>query len=159
MLAWYGQTDELVGPEMSEQAFLNAQQAGIRYDHWIFTPAGHITEGNNDEYGPAAAFLGDTTVDRNPPHVTYFVDPSLDDQGPEPSRPRLLAVGDRTRAAARPARSTPLSHGFGVGDPPVLPVALGVGTLDGGSHGPLPYQRRTLDWGPRPRRRRRTSST
>jgi hypothetical protein len=37
-----------------------------------------------------------------------------------------------------------------VGDPPVLPVALGAGTLNGGSHGPIPYQRRTLDWGPVP---------
>src|SRR3979409_744151 len=78
VVAWYGQNDELVGPEMSEQAFLGAQQAGVRDDHRIFTPAGHITEGNNDEYGPAATFFGDHTVDRNPAHVTYVLDPSLD---------------------------------------------------------------------------------
>ena len=66
VMAWYGQNDELVGPELSEQAFLNAEQAGIRYDQWVFTPAGHVTEGNNDEYAPAAAFFGEVTVDRNP---------------------------------------------------------------------------------------------
>ena len=32
----------------------------------------------------------------------------------------------------------------------MLPVALGAGTLNGGSHGPIPYQRRTLAWGPTP---------
>jgi hypothetical protein len=30
-------------------------------------------------------------------------------------------------------------------------LALSAGTLDGGSHGPLPYTRRTFDWGPAPR--------
>jgi hypothetical protein len=31
-----------------------------------------------------------------------------------------------------------------------LPEALSAGTLNGGSHGPLPYTRRTLAWGPAP---------
>src|SRR3954469_6135382 len=78
VMAWYGQNDELVGPEMSEEAYSNAQQAGIRYDHWIFTPGGHITIGNNDEFAPAAAFLGDHTVDRDPAHVSYFLDLGAD---------------------------------------------------------------------------------
>ncbi len=148
VMAWYGQTDELVGPEMSEEAFLNAQQAGIRYDHWIFTPAGHITEGNNDEYGPAAAFLGDHTVDRDPAHVTYVVDPSLDSKAVGPADHAYWLSGLAVRTAGSAAKVDVLSRGFGAGDPPVLPVAVSAGTLDGGSHGPLPYQRRTLDWGP-----------
>ena len=57
-MAWYGQNDELGGPELSEPTFLGAQQAGIRYDHWVFAPAGHITLGNNDEWGPAVDFFG-----------------------------------------------------------------------------------------------------
>jgi pimeloyl-ACP methyl ester carboxylesterase len=150
VLAWYGQTDELVGPEMSEQAFLNAQQAGIRYDHWVFTPAGHVTEGNNDEYGPAASFLGDSTVDRDPAHVTYVVDPSLDTKADSPTNHAYWLSGLTTRAAGSAGNVDVVSRAFGVGDPPALPVALSAGTLNGGSHGPLPYQRRTLDWGPAP---------
>lgn len=150
VMAWYGQSDELVGPELSEQAFLNAQQAGIRYDHWIFTPAGHITEGNNDEFGPAAAFLGDHTVDRNPAHVTYVVDPSLDSKADSPANHAYWLSALTPRAAGSAAKVDAASHAFGVGDPPVLAVALSASTLNGGSHGPIPYQRRTLDWGATP---------
>ncbi|MFL5886097.1 MAG: hypothetical protein ACJ77M_13590, partial [Thermoleophilaceae bacterium] len=75
VMAWFGQNDELADPALSEAGFLTAQQAGIRYDHWVFAPAGHITIGNNDEFGPAVQFLGDHTVDRNPAHVTYTYDP------------------------------------------------------------------------------------
>src|SRR5436190_1085331 len=85
VMAWYAQNDELVGPEMSEQAFLDAQQAGLRYDHWVFAPASHVTLGNNDEYGPAAQFLGTHTVDRDPAHVTYVYDPSQDPEALSPA--------------------------------------------------------------------------
>ena len=150
VMAWYGHTDELVGPEMSEEAFLNAEQSGIRYDHWEFVPAGHITEGNNDEYGPAADFFGNHTVDPNPPHVTYTYDPSQDPKALSPSNHAYwisdIKLTDPSSAGSVDVRS----HGFGVGDAPVLPVKLGVGTLDGGSHGSIPYERRTIDWGPAP---------
>jgi hypothetical protein len=150
VMAWYGHTDELVGPEMSEQAFLNAEQSGIRYDHWEFVPAGHITEGNNDEYGPAADFFGDHTVDRNPPHVTYLYDPSQDPKALSPSNHAYWISAITLADASSPGTVDARSHGFGVGDAPVLPVKLSAGTLDGGSHGSVAYERRTIDWGPAP---------
>jgi pimeloyl-ACP methyl ester carboxylesterase len=150
VMAWYGQNDELVGPEMSEQAFLNAQQAGIRYDHWVFTPAGHITEGNNDEYTPAAEFFGENTVERNPVHVTYVVDPGQNTVAESPADHAYWVSGLTIRTAGSSAKIDAFSHAAGVGDPPALPVVLGAGTLNGGSHGPLPYTRRTLAWGPAP---------
>jgi hypothetical protein len=150
VMAWYGQTDELVGPELSEQAFFNAQQAGIRYDHWVFTPAGHITEGNNDEYGPAAAFFGDHTVDRNPAHVTYVVDPGQDPAALSPTDHAYWLSGLKIRTAGTVGTIDVRSHGSGLGDPPVKPVKLSAGTLNGGSHGPIPYTRRTIDWGAAP---------
>jgi hypothetical protein len=149
-MAWYGQNDELVGPEMSEQAFLDAQQAGLRYDHWIFTPAGHITEGNNDEYGPAATFFGTHTVERSPAHVTYVLDPSLDPKAESPADHVYWLSGLTVRTAGSTGKIDAVSHASGLGDPPVQPVAVSFGTLNGGSHGPIPYQRRTLDWGPAP---------
>src|SRR5205807_6076349 len=123
--AWYGQNDELVGPEMSEEAFANASGAGIRYDHWVFTPAGHITEGNNDEYAPAAAFFGAATVDRNPAHVTYVVDPSTDSKADGATDHAYWLSGMTVRTAGAAGTVDAVSHGFGVGDPPVLPPALG----------------------------------
>ncbi|MDQ6747749.1 MAG: hypothetical protein M3010_06575, partial [Candidatus Dormibacteraeota bacterium] len=150
VMAWYGQTDELVGPEMSEQAFLNARAAGLRYDHWIFTPAGHVTLGNNDEFTPGAAFLGDQPVDRNPPHVTYYRDPGLDTRAL--SKPdHAYWVSGITLGPGGTGTVEAVSQGFGVGDAPVLPLRLGAGVLMGGSHpGGLPYQERILDWGPTP---------
>jgi hypothetical protein len=148
VLAWYGQTDELVGPEMSEQAFLGAQSAGIRYDHWVFAPAGHITIGNNDEFAPAAAFLGEDTVNRNPAHVTYAVDPSSDTESTGPTNHAYWLARLAGRDSGSAATVDVLSHGFGIGDPEVLPPAFSADTLDGGSHGSLPYTRRNIEWGP-----------
>jgi hypothetical protein len=135
---------------MSEQAFLNAEQAGIRYDHWVFTPAGHITEGNNDEYTPAANFFGDHTVDRNPMHVTYVFNPSEDPKALSPTDHAYWASGMKLASGASTGTVDAKSHGFGVGDPPVESVKLGATTLNGGSHGPIPSQERTIDWGKTP---------
>jgi hypothetical protein len=150
VMAWYGQNDELVGPEMSEEAFLDAEQAGIRYDHWVFTPAGHITEGNNDEYAPAATFLGDATVDRNPAHVTYYYDPSTNDPLLGPADHAYWLSGIALRDASSAGKLDVRSLAGGYGDPPTEPVQIGYHVLYGGSHGPLPYQERTLSWGNSP---------
>jgi pimeloyl-ACP methyl ester carboxylesterase len=151
VMAWYAQTDELVGPEMSEQAYLNAQQAGIRYDHWVFTPGGHITAGNNDEYAPAAAFFGDHRVDRDPAHVTYVLDPSGDTKAESRADHAYWLSGLAVRSEGSTGTIDVRSHSSAFGDPPTKPVEASAGTLNGGSHGPLPYHRRTLDWGPAPR--------
>jgi pimeloyl-ACP methyl ester carboxylesterase len=147
VMAWYGQNDELVGPEMSEEAFANALGAGIRYDHWVFTPAGHITEGNNDEYAPAAAFLGDATVDRNPTHVTYYYDPSTNDPLLGPANHAYWLSGITLRSPSSAGKIDVRSLARGTGDPPVESPQIGYHVLYGGSHGPLPYQERTIAWG------------
>ena len=150
VMAWYGQNDELVGPELSEEAFNNASGAGIRYDHWVFTPAGHITEGNNDQYAPAAAFFGDATVDRNPVHVTYYDDPSTDDPVLGVHDHAYWLSGITLRNPSSAGKIDVRSLGSGFGDPPVEPVQIGYHVLYGGSHGPIPYQERTLAWGAPP---------
>jgi hypothetical protein len=149
-MAWYGQNDELVGPEMSEQAFLNALSAGIRYDHWVFTPAGHITEGNNDEYAPAAAFFGEATVDRNPTHVTYYYDPSTNNPVLGPANHAYWLSNITLRNPSSPGKLDVASLASGYRDAPAEPVQIGYHVLYGGSHGPIPYQERTLAWGAPP---------
>ncbi len=150
VMAWYGQNDELVGPEMSEEAFTNALQAGIRYDHWIFTPAGHITEGNNDEYAPAAEFFGNATVDRDAAHVTYYYDPTTDDPVLNPANHAYWLSGITLRSSGSAGRIDVRSLARGLGDPPVNSPTVGYHILYGGSHGPLPYQERSITWGAAP---------
>ncbi len=152
IMAWNAAQDELVNVALSENGRQELSDAGIGYEQWLFNPAGHITLGNNDEYGPPADFLGSHRVDRNPPHVTYVSSPR-DDFKPGG------AVGDhaywvsevRLRdATAERATVDARSLGFGVGDPPQKPLDTSSGTLEGGSHGPLPYARRAELRGPAP---------
>ena len=123
---------------------------GLRYDMWVFAPAGHVTEGNNDEYAPAAEFFGESTVDRNPYHVTYLVDPSQDNSSDGPADHAYWISGLTVRTAGSTGEIDAFSHAAGLGDPPPLPLAVSAGILEGGSHGPLPYTRRSLAWGPAP---------
>ena len=51
---------------------------GYRYEFDQFQAGEHLTLAINDEYAPAAAFLGTDTVDRNPAHVTYVYNPTMD---------------------------------------------------------------------------------
>ena len=150
VMGWYGQEDELGGPELSEPTFLGAQQAGIRYDHWVFAPSGHITLGNNDEWGPAVDFFGDHEVDPDPPHVTFVSDRRKDTKpmGTSDHAYWVSGIGARQPGAAT---VDVRSLGFGVRDAPVQPVAVSAGTLLRGTHGPLPYHRRTIAWGSVPR--------
>src|SRR5258708_9030121 len=75
---WNMATDELV-PETSYLPTAQAlDNADYRYELDIFSPGDHLTLAINDQFAPPAAFLGTTTVDRNPAHVTYALDPGLD---------------------------------------------------------------------------------
>jgi len=152
VFAWYGQNDELVPAAEYEPAWLEVEKDGLRYERWVFTPAGHVTEGNNDEYTPAAEFFGENEVDRNPSHVTYVVDPSKDTAATSPANHAYWLSDLTTREAGKTGKIDAASYASGLGDPPALPVELGAGVLEGGSHGPLPYSSRTLAWGPAPSR-------
>ena len=149
-MAWYGQNDELGGPELSEPVFAGALQAGIRYDHWVFAPAGHITLGNNDEFRPMAEFFGAHRAERDPARVTFTVDPR-DAAEPTSAPDRAYWVSGLTPRAADGRSTVDIrSAGFGEGDPAVEPPAASAGTMNGGSHGPLPYHRRAIGWGDTP---------
>jgi hypothetical protein len=51
---------------------------GYRYEFDQFQAGDHLTLAINDEYAPAAAFLGTDTVQPNPPHVSYAYNPTMD---------------------------------------------------------------------------------
>src|SRR5215211_2190493 len=161
VLMWNNHGDELVN-----DAFFNATAAkldslGYRYELDAFQPCAHpacsplfpnhLQLAINDQYAPAAEFLGEARVERNPPHATYVVDPTR-------AHPHLRLAGDHPSwvSGIRPRSGTEAqldarSHGFGTGDPVASPLTqVGAGTLNGGNLGTLAYEGRSKGWGPAP---------
>jgi len=165
VLMWNGQGDELVPPSSYLPTANELDRLNYRYTLEVFQPGEHNSLAINDEYAPAAAFLGDEKVNRDPPHVTFAANPSID-------YPKLGFVADhaywvsavRLRDAAgadKIGTVDVLSHGFGVGDPPVSAVARSAGALPGGNVlNPYPFTRQQgKEWGPAPATPKPTSST
>jgi hypothetical protein len=151
-LMWNMATDELV-PESSYVPTAQAlDAAGYRYELDIYAPGDHLTLAINDEYAPAAAFLGTRTVDRNPPHVTFAFNPAL-------NYPGFGFVADhaywlhalKQRDPAQPIGTVDVfSHGFGTGDPVASPTQYGTGTLTGGTFPTIAYTSQARTWGAAP---------
>jgi hypothetical protein len=151
LLLWNATEDELVNIQTSEEARAAVEAAGLRYAENLFVASDHLTLATNDWYLPGAEFLGAHRVDLAPPHVTYVVDGSEDNADAQ-------AVGDHaywlSGIAARDPKATGTidarSDAFGVGDPAPVAAAPSGGTLDGGTHGPMPFVRREQTWGDAP---------
>jgi hypothetical protein len=133
----------------SEAAVKALTDAGLRFVEHLFPTADHLTLATNDEFGQGAEWLGDHRVDRNPPHVTFVVDPTEDSAG-------AASVADHaywvSGVSVRDPKKSPVgtfdarSAAFAVGDGKPTGVKQGAGTLNGGAHGPMPYVERSQDW-------------
>jgi hypothetical protein len=151
VMAWANAEDELVNLSETESTVAELAKLGLRFREFLFPVGDHLTLATNDEWGPGAEFLGEHRVDRNPAHVTYVVDPASDSA-------RAAAVADhaywlsgmRARTGGKDGLIDARSDAFGVGDPPVLGVKQGIGSLDGGARGSDAYVERAQDWGPVP---------
>jgi hypothetical protein len=151
LLLWNATEDELVNIQTSEEARAAVEAAGLRYAENLFAAADHLTLATNDWFLPGAEFLGEHRVDLAPPHVTYVVDASEDNADAQ-------AVGDHaywlSGIAARDPKATGTidarSDAFGVSDPKPVVASPSGGTLDGGTHGPMPFVRREQTWGDAP---------
>jgi pimeloyl-ACP methyl ester carboxylesterase len=154
IMAWNAVADELVQINQSEQAVTDMTAAGLRFVEDLFPTADHLTLATNDEYGKGADWLGSHRVDRNPPHVTFVVDPTEDAAAASVvANHAYWASGTSVRDPKKSPTGTfdARSEGFGVGDGKPTGVATGGGTLDGGAHGPTPYIERSQDWTPAPK--------
>ncbi len=151
-LIWNGSQDELVpvaGAAAQAQTF---DDLGYRYRFDLFTNADHFALAVNDQYAPAADFLGTNEVNPNPAHVTYVVNPTMDfpTAGTVAGHAYWLS-GLKLRD---PSGNAPLgrvdarSEGFGLLDPTENPTQTGPGTLEGGNLGPMPYNERRKTWDP-----------
>jgi hypothetical protein len=157
IMMWDMHTDELVPFAGTEyQAHQGFDALGLRYQFWVFAPGEHLTLAINDQFQPAADWLGLGQVDRNPAHVTYFVNPTMEFPalGLEADHAYWLSgVTLRDGSGAAPLGSVDArSEGFGVGDPRPGGTALSAGVLTGGTIPALAFERQSQSWGPTPSR-------
>jgi hypothetical protein len=153
-LIWNGSADELVpvaGPVAQAQTF---DDLGYRYRFDLFTGTDHFQLAANDEYAPAAAFLGTHETSPNPAHVTYVVNPTMDFPGAGTVADHaywLSGLELRDSSGAAPLGQVDArSEGFGEDDPAENPTQTHLGTLQGGNFGPLAYVEQSKSWGPTP---------
>ena len=154
-LIWNETTDELVPIAGVLEQVKTFDELGYRYEFDQFQAGEHLTLAINDEYAPAAAFLGTETVDADPAHVTYVYNPTMDFPA-DGTRRRARLLGLRRRAA-RLQR-----HGAaGQGRRALAglrrrrsrcPGATqhGAGVLTGGQIPAIPYTSQSKAWGPAP---------
>ncbi len=153
-LIWDETTDELVPIAGVLEQVSTFDSLGYRYEFDQFQAGEHLTLALNDEFAPAAAFLGTDTVDPNPPHVTYVYNPTMDFPADGTSAGHAYWVYRVTLREA--GGSDPLgevdvrSQGFGVGDPPENATEHGAGVLTGGQIPAIPYTSQSKTWGPAP---------
>jgi hypothetical protein len=159
---WNTHGDELVNNLGFQETADALDELGYRYELDAFQPCvnpacsplfpNHLQLAVNDWYQPAADFLGDARVRRNPAHVTYVVYPPR-------NHPELGLNGDhaywvsrlKLREGAEQGEIDVLSHGFGAGDPEPGETERGTGTLEGGNLGSLVYTSQKKSWGEPPK--------
>lgn len=154
ILMWNMVADEEVPIDGPEQTAANLNGLGYRYELDEFTPGEHNTFALNDEYGPAAQFLSDDALDRDPSHITFSIDPAL-------SFPKLKLKADHAYwvsglTVRRPgSRGTidAVSRPAGAGDPAPSGEQHGADVLTGGMIPAIAYVRQYQTWGPVPRTR------
>ena len=158
VMAWAAGADELVNIAETEGATRQLEQLGLRFVADLFPAADHLSIATNDEYGPAAAFLGAHRVDRDPAHVTYVVDTSEDSERAGAVADHAYWISDlRLRVPTRQRGTVDVrSEGFGQAVARPTGVTRSTGLMPGGSRGPQAFVRREQGWreGTAPRRDR-----
>jgi pimeloyl-ACP methyl ester carboxylesterase len=162
VLMWNNDGDELANDALFNSTASKLDSLGYRYEIDVYRPCAssacsplfpnHLQLAVNDQYAPAADFLGEAKVDRNPAHVTFVLDDTR-------NHPDLLVNGDhaywlsalkRRDAGGGVGQIDAVSRGFGVGDPPGGATQAGTGVLTGGNLGPLEFTSRSKSWGDTP---------
>lgn len=155
IMMWVMHTDELVPFAGTEyQAHQGFDALGLRYEFWAFAPGEHLTLAINDQFQPAADWLGQGQVDRNPAHVTYVVNPHMAFPGIGLEADHsywLSGLALRDSGGSNPLGTIDVkSDGFGAGEPVASGTQVGGGALTGGTLPAIAYERQSQDWGATP---------
>ncbi len=158
-LIWDGAEDELVPAPRPRRAGPDVRRPRLPLRLRPLRDSDHLLLASNDSYQPAADFLGNQRVDRNPFHVTYVVNPTMDFANRDTVANHAYWLSGLTlrdaRVTRRSARST-RSRQPSARRPDPGSTQTGAGTLTGGNAGPLAYAEQSKVWGPA---RRRPSQT
>jgi C-terminal binding-module, SLH-like, of glucodextranase len=150
-LMWVASGDQLVNYASVREQAAGFDRLGYRYELDTFAPAEHLTLAVHDQYAPAAAFLGDARVDRDPAHVTYVRNPKMDFASVRTVADHaywLSGIALRDGAGTAPLGTVDArSEGFGTGDPKPGATQTGGGSLAGGNLGSLAYTSESKAWG------------
>jgi hypothetical protein len=153
-LIWDETSDELVPISGVREQVKTFDSLGYRYEFDEFHAGDHLTLAINDEYAPAAAFLGTDTVAPNPPHVSYTYNPTMDflaDGTTSGHAYWVYGLALRNGTGTAPLGTIDVrSEGFGVGDPTASATQHGAGALMGGAVGAIPYTSESKTWGGAP---------
>lgn len=166
VLMWNNHGDELANEALFNATAAKLDSLGYRYELDAYRPCAnpacsalfpnHLQLAVNDQFAPAADFLGSATVDRNPAHVTYLLDTAR-------SHSKIGLVGDhaywvsglnlrdpsKTGATGDPTgQIDAISHGAGASDRAAAPTQPGAGQLTGGNLGTIEFTSLTKTWGP-----------
>jgi hypothetical protein len=146
LLLWNATADELVNLDTSESALKDDEAAGLHVEEHLFLTADHLTLAANDEFQPGADFLGTERVDRDPPHVSYVVDPTEDNAQARTVADHAYWLSGITPRKAGDATIDVRSEAFGPPDPVQGPQAQGAGALTGGEIPAMAYVSRATTW-------------
>jgi hypothetical protein len=153
-LIWDQTTDELVPTPGVRQQVKRFDELNYRYEYDEFHFGEHLTLAINDEFGPAAAFLGNATVQPDPPHVSYTYNPTMDFPADGTTAGHaywLYGVQLRDSSGTAPIGTIDVrSEGFGVGDPPASATQFGIGVLTPGQIPAIPFTSESKTWGAAP---------
>jgi predicted esterase len=164
VMMWNASADELVNASDYGQTAAKLSTLGYRYELDVYQPCAnplcspvlpnHLMLGINDQFAPAAAFLGSATVDPDPAHVTYVVDTARDAAnygivGDHAYWVSGLTIRSQSHTASNgdpEGQIDVFSHGFGTSDPVASGSQPGTGTLTGGNMGALAFASLTQTW-------------
>ena len=151
VLMWNGLADELVNPALFTPTAQQLDSLDYRYELDVFHPGEHLSLAINDEYQPAADFLGTAKVNRNPFHVTYVLDPAIDESDLGIVADHAYWLRDLELRSAGHGTLDAVSKAFGRDDPTPSSTQAGAGALPGGSLlDPYPFTSTKKTWGPTP---------
>src|SRR4051794_10467008 len=163
---WNNNGDELANDALYNSTVAKLDSLGYRYELDAFRPCAnpacsplfpnHLQLAVNDQYQPAADFLGNAIVERNPSHVTYVLDEArnhvklglVGDHAYWVSGLKLRDAGQRGATGDPTGQIDAVSHGFGASDRAASVTQPGVGQLEGGNLGPVQFTSRVKTWAP-----------
>ena len=141
ILSWHASADELVQVPFALEEEQQLSSLGLDIEWDLFAPAEHLTLAINDQFAPAATFLGVSQTNLNPAHVTFVRNPSMDNAtyGIVADHAYWVSnVVERSTSSVTGSIDV-ASQGFGTGDPPTSGTAPVAGTLTGGTIPALGY--------------------